>query len=74
MRQIAGFNRPVIGRVSNRSYVTVLYRQKTVEGLVWIEIKDQENRLGWLPQICLQPVTLTPTKTPRVTTPSPEGN
>ena len=41
--------------------------QKTIEGLIWIEVKDQDGRLGWLPQICMNVVTLTPTKTPRVT-------
>ncbi len=74
VHQSSGFGSPVIGRVSNRSYITVLYEQKTVGGLVWVEIKDQDGRLGWLPQICINPVTLTPTKIPRGVTPSPEGN
>ena len=67
LHQSAGFNRPIIGRINNRSFVSVQYRQKTVAGLIWVEVKDQEGRLGWLPQICMNVVTLTPTKTPRVT-------
>ena len=75
LHQWAGFQRPVIGRVSNKSFVSVQYNQKTVEGLVWAEIEDQDGRVGWLPQICMNVVTLTPTKTPRVTaTPIPEEN
>ena len=67
IHQSAGFNRPVIGRVSNRSFVTVLYGERTVDGLIWIEVKDADKRIGWMPQICTNIVTLTPTKTPRVT-------
>lgn len=71
MRQGSGYNRPIIGRVSNGSYITVQYGQEIVDGLVWVEIKDQEGRLGWLPQICMDIVTLTPTKTPRVSATPP---
>ncbi len=72
LHQWAGFNRPVIGYIHNWSFVSVQYGQKTVEGLVWVEVKDQDERLGWLPQICMNIVTLTPTKTPLITvTPSP---
>ncbi len=72
LHQRPGFNRPVIGRVSNRSMISVLYGEATIEGLVWIEIKDADQRVGWIPEICMQVVTLTPTRTPRVTgTPAP---
>jgi uncharacterized hydrophobic protein (TIGR00271 family) len=75
LHQRAGFNRPVIGYIKNRSLVSVQYGQKTVDGLVWIEIKDQEERLGWIPQVCANIITLTPTKTPLATaTPRPAEN
>jgi len=64
IHQDSGFNRPIIGSVNNGSYVTIQYGQRTIDGLVWVEIKDQDGRLGWLPQICMQTITLTPTKTP----------
>ena len=72
LHQFAGFNRPVIGRVSNRDFITVLYGEKIIEGLNWVEIEDEDGRVGWLPQICMNVVTLTPTTTPSViATPSP---
>ncbi len=73
LRQGAGFTRPVIGRIYNGNYVSVQYEERTVEGLVWLQIKDKDARLGWLPQVCINIVTLTPTKTPIYRTPSPEG-
>lgn len=68
LHQRAGYGSPVIGRVSNGDLVTVLYDERTREGLVWVEIVDEEEREGWLPQTCMQTVTLTPSKTPTLTT------
>ena len=66
MRQGPGFGRPEIARLYNRSMVTVLYGEEAVDGLVWVEVQDAEQRLGWLPKICMEVVTLTPTRTPKV--------
>ena len=75
LHQWAGFNRPIIGYVRNSSFVSVQYGQKTVDGLVWVEVKDQDERLGWLPQVCVNIVTLTPTQTPLATaTPHPAND
>lgn len=72
IHQRPGFNRPVIGRVSNRVMVSMLYGETTIDGLVWVEVEDADQLVGWLPQVCMQVVTLTPTRTPLVTgTPSP---
>ena len=72
LHQRAGFSYPVIGRVSNRDLITVEYGEATVGGLVWVEIEDAEQRIGWLPKVCMQVVTLTPTQTPRASaTPLP---
>ena len=71
LHQRAGFNSPVIGRVQNARFITILYGTRTISGLAWVEVEDQEERIGWIPQVCTFPVTLTPTKTPQVTaTPS----
>mgnify|MGYP002640545282 CR=1 FL=1 len=67
MHQSPGYDAPSIGRVTNGRLVTVQYGTETVDGLVWLEIKDQDGRFGWLPQVCMNVVTLTPTQTPRVT-------
>ncbi len=64
IHQDSGFDHPIIGRLNNGSYVTIQYGQRIIEGLVWVEIKDQDGRLGWLPQVCMQTLTPTPTKTP----------
>ncbi|MCP4139525.1 MAG: DUF389 domain-containing protein [Chloroflexi bacterium] len=71
LHQRAGFNSPIIGRVQNARFITILYGTRTINGLAWIEIEDQEERVGWIPQVCTFPVTLTPTKTPRATATSP---
>ncbi len=65
VRQSPGFDSPEIGRLYNRSMVTVLYGEKIVHGLVWVEVRDAENRLGWLPEVCMDVVTLTPSPTPK---------
>ena len=48
--------------------LTVLYGIEIVDGIVWIEVQDEEGRLGWIPQVFV--LTLTPTFT---LTPSPEA-
>ena len=67
LHQRAGYSSPVIGRVQNARFITILYGTRTLNGLAWIEVEDQEERIGWIPQVCTFPVTLTPTKTPQVT-------
>ncbi len=59
---------PVIGQIRPGDFVTILYGSKVYEGLVWWEVRDQEGRIGWIPQIQLIVVTYTPTPT---TSPAP---
>jgi len=59
---------PSIGKIKPGDFVTVLYGTRVLDGLVWWEVKDADGRIGWLPQIELTVVTLTPTPT---ATPSP---
>jgi uncharacterized hydrophobic protein (TIGR00271 family) len=54
---------PVIGPLSPGQVVTQLYRQQVFEGLVWVEIRDGEGRIGWVPQLYLQAFTETPLPT-----------
>ncbi|HET9906845.1 MAG TPA: DUF389 domain-containing protein [Anaerolineales bacterium] len=54
---------PSIGTLRNGDYITVLYESEVVDGLVWLEVIDEDGRLGWIPQIYLSLVTLTPTIT-----------
>ena len=67
LHQNAGYDSPVIGQLRNNNFIAVQYGVETINGLIWLEIKDSDGRMGWLPQVCMQIVTLTPTKTPRTT-------
>ncbi len=61
---------PVIGTLSPNAAFTVLYGQVVQDGLVWVQVQDPEGRVGWVPQIYLTVITLTPTTTP-ASTPTP---
>jgi hypothetical protein len=69
---------PAIGWLSKGDQVTVLYGYEIVNGWVWIEVRDAEGRVGWLPQFFTMVITETPTRTPTITitpmtTPTLEG-
>lgn len=66
---------PVIGQLRAGQQITVLYREITAQGLVWVEIQDAEGRIGWVPLIYLQylPPTSTPTRTPTPTSPNQQA-
>ncbi len=58
---------PVIGVVRRGDELTVLYGYQVYNGLVWIEVRDQEGRVGWIPLIYLATLTPTATSTPTIT-------
>jgi len=72
---------PEIARIYNLALLKVLYGYSIVDGIVWIEVMDDEGRIGWIPQLYLStltptttsttPVTETPTSTLIPRTPSP---
>jgi hypothetical protein len=45
--------------------VTVLYGYEIVNGMVWVEIIDEEGRQGWVPEMYL--IIHLPTDTPSAT-------
>lgn len=51
---------PVIGQLRHGQWLTILYGRQEYEGIVWVEVMDEEGRTGWLPEIYLQPAMLTP--------------
>jgi hypothetical protein len=55
---------PIIGTMREGESLIVLYGIQTVNGLVWIEVIDEEGRLGWVPQMFTVIVTATPTPSP----------
>lgn len=55
-------NGPIIATLRQGEPLTVLYGYEIVDGLVWIEVRDAEGRIGWIPQIYV--LTSTPLPTP----------
>lgn len=63
---------PVIATLRQGEPLTVLYGTEIVNGLVWIEVRDDEGRVGWIPLIYVQTPTPTASATPtRTPSPSP---
>ena len=54
---------PSIGTLRKGELVTVLYGEQIFQGLVWLEVQDSAGRVGWVPEINLTIVTLTPLST-----------
>jgi len=54
---------PSIGTLKPGQSLTVLYGEQIFQGLVWLEVRDSAGRIGWVPQINLIIVTLTPSPT-----------
>lgn len=55
---------PVIGTLRAGQPLTVFHQTELFAGVTWVYVQDAEGRLGWVPQIYLQMVTPTPTRTP----------
>ena len=51
---------PTIGTLGPGDLVMVLYDEQIFRGLVWLQVQDSAGRIGWVPQIDLIAVTLTP--------------
>jgi len=58
---------PEIATVRHNQTLTVLYGREILDGLVWVEVKDDEGRVGWIPQFYLVQITPTPSDTPTPT-------
>lgn len=58
---------PEIAVLRQGEPLIVLYGKRVLDGLVWLEVEDKEGRVGWIPEIYLFVVTLTPTNTPTPT-------
>lgn len=48
---------PSIGRLYFSQTVTVFHDQENYDGLVWVKIRDEQGRVGWLPQNYLEVLT-----------------
>jgi uncharacterized hydrophobic protein (TIGR00271 family) len=67
---------PIIARLRDGERLLLLSGQVIKRGLVWVEVQDEEGRIGWVP--LYYTFTATPTHTPTLTpspsaTPTPPG-
>lgn len=53
-------NGPTIGKIRPGQILTLLYGKQDLDGVIWVEVMDQEGRIGWIPELYLNPVTVTP--------------
>lgn len=51
---------PVIGQIRVGQTLTLLYERQEVNGLVWVQVRDEEGRIGWIPEAYLTQITPTP--------------
>lgn len=51
---------PVIGRILSRQQLTLLYGRVEHNGLIWVEVRDNEGRIGWIPEVYMTFITATP--------------
>jgi uncharacterized hydrophobic protein (TIGR00271 family) len=58
---------PMIGYLYAGQKLTILQESVVYQGLVWVQVLDSEGRVGWVPQIFIMVITLTPTATPSST-------
>ena len=52
---------PSIGYLQVGQWITILYGRQEYGGIIWVEIMDDEGRVGWIPEIYLVIPTSTPT-------------
>lgn len=52
---------PAIGAVRPNQILTLLYGHMEFNGIVWVEVMDDEGRIGWMPEPYLFNITQTPT-------------
>ena len=52
---------PVIGQIRIGQTLTILYGRQEFGGIVWVQVMDEEARIGWIPEFYLNLITPTPT-------------
>jgi len=50
---------PVIGNINRGQTLTLLYEREELNGLVWVNVMDDEGRIGWVPEAYLTSITAT---------------
>lgn len=62
-------NGPVIGQILNHQTLIRIEGQIISNGIIWVKVLDDEGRIGWIPDIYLKIITVTPTYTSTVFVP-----
>lgn len=55
---------PVIGYIDPGKPIYRLYQTQIYQGLVWVQVRDSESRVGWVPEVYLRTLTPQPSATP----------
>jgi hypothetical protein len=55
---------PSIGQIQIGQQFVILYGRQIYKGLLWLEVEDDEGRIGWLPAINLLEIRHTPSPAP----------
>jgi len=53
-------NGPVIGKIRVNQNLTLLYGRQEMGGITWVQVLDDEGRVGWMPEVYLIQITPTP--------------
>ncbi|NIO40433.1 MAG: SH3 domain-containing protein [Burkholderiales bacterium] len=48
-------NGSIIGALREGAPVTILYGRELAEDMEWVEVRDQEGRVGWVAVLYVQP-------------------
>lgn len=55
---------PIIGSVRTGQILTILYETQDYQSVVWVQVSDEDGRIGWIPQLYVATPTSTYTPTP----------
>ena len=58
---------PVIRQIYTGEVLSLLYAKQELNGVVWVQVIDEEGIVGWVPEIYLQLVTPPPSQTATAT-------
>ncbi len=53
---------PVIGQFRWHQILTLLYGRQEMGGLIWVEVMANDGKVGWIPEIYLKMITITPSQ------------
>lgn len=58
---------PVIGTIRPGEIMNLMNEEEQADGVIWAKVTDNKGAMGWIPEIYLQLITLTPSMTANAT-------